>query len=1018
MRPISLELEGFTCFKQRQRISFDGLELFAIWGPTGAGKTSLLDAIVFALYGSIPRLDEKRNRDIISLTRDKAVVLFEFSAGAKRYRVLRTVRRKGGTEATLEDGDGNPIADGVRGVGAELLKCLGLSYDAFVQAVMLPQGEFARFLKSEPRERRGILRDLLRLAVYERMRAQADQRRRELETELAVVQQALKEYADATPGRVVELEGSLVSGREQLKGADDAHLAAAARYQELKILRGKTQEFQQQQAHLGELDTQAQDVAAIERRIDVSQRASRLMPVVAMAEASVKNAEREQASAQAARAEVERKRGKTADAEASFRTAELEAAVVGPLRERIRVLDGIRGAVEARVGVQGRLSAAKVAMEAANEKVRTANGEIAVLEKKSQALAQRVEAVKLALGRCGYDKALDEIGQRLLSLATALQNGRRQALEARGAVDLADAEAIRARRDSEQRTAELDEARIRHRQAAAALEAAEKAYQAAYDRHAAFVLRRSLQAGELCPVCGQAVREIPEVLPVPELDSLKRTSEEAKRAEAEARKIEMASTAAQAAAQATAAQADQTAVKAAEAASEAIRAATDLERRLREAGADAFRREPGDRVEDRVLAGTAGLAATRSEHARLSDELSGVERDRAVVEQAIDSKKQEGAGLREAAEGSRRRLDEIVAESAELERRIRTVTEHPDPIAEATELDQLVRALEERLQGAKAALDEVRAGLAEGEGTAKAAEAKAVAARKDADRRIREAQRAAAAAGFDTVEAVGQSLVADAELANLRKTVEVYRVDREATCRRIEALSVELSGREVSDEELQITHRSAEVARKAYDEALRLVATLELQLSQTRERMAKREEYAAKQNTVEGEAAVHRQLADELQNNRFQEFVLEEAFCDLTRGASERLQDLTGRYSLRYRDGEIIVVDHDNADEMRSADTLSGGETFLASLALALQLSEQIQQAAGAVLLESLFVDEGFGTLDAEVLDSAASAVESLRGGGRMVGIITHIRELADRLPCRIVVERRQEGSAVQVHVA
>ena len=87
-------------------------------------------------------------------------------------------------------------------------------------------------------------------------------------------------------------------------------------------------------------------------------------------------------------------------------------------------------------------------------------------------------------------------------------------------------------------------------------------------------------------------------------------------------------------------------------------------------------------------------------------------------------------------------------------------------------------------------------------------------------------------------------------------------------------------------------------------------------------------------------------------------------------------------------------------------------------MALALQLTEQIQQAAGAVLLESLFIDEGFGTLDAEALESAAAAVESLRGGRRMVGIITHIRELADRLPCRILVERRHEGSRVQVQAS
>src|SRR6476620_4596461 len=100
------------------------------------------------------------------------------------------------------------------------------------------------------------------------------------------------------------------------------------------------------------------------------------------------------------------------------------------------------------------------------------------------------------------------------------------------------------------------------------------------------------------------------------------------------------------------------------------------------------------------------------------------------------------------------------------------------------------------------------------------------------------------------------------------------------------------------------------------------------------------------------------------------------------------------------------------ARQLRSADTLSGGETFLASLALALQLGEQVQKAAEATKLDSLFIDEGFGTLDPEALDAAASVIESLRVGGRMVGIISHIEDLSLRLPARVRVGKTSDGSA------
>ncbi len=121
--------------------------------------------------------------------------------------------------------------------------------------------------------------------------------------------------------------------------------------------------------------------------------------------------------------------------------------------------------------------------------------------------------------------------------------------------------------------------------------------------------------------------------------------------------------------------------------------------------------------------------------------------------------------------------------------------------------------------------------------------------------------------------------------------------------------------------------------------------------------------------------------------------------------------DLSQRYTLDFAGGGFRVLDHDNAGQPRSTDTLSGGETFLASVSLALELSEQIQREAGAVSLDSIFIDEGFGSLDPETLEIVTEAIESLPTGGRMVGIITHIPELTRRLPFRIWVEKSPTGS-------
>jgi exonuclease SbcC len=136
-------------------------------------------------------------------------------------------------------------------------------------------------------------------------------------------------------------------------------------------------------------------------------------------------------------------------------------------------------------------------------------------------------------------------------------------------------------------------------------------------------------------------------------------------------------------------------------------------------------------------------------------------------------------------------------------------------------------------------------------------------------------------------------------------------------------------------------------------------------------------------------------------------------------GASELLDELSsGAYALAVdgRSGGFGVVDHTNASQVRSARTLSGGETFLASLALALALADQVAglAVAGAARLEALFLDEGFGTLDPATLDVVAAALDELGARGRMVGVVTHVRELADRLPVRFEVTKVGGSSAVE----
>ena len=197
---------------------------------------------------------------------------------------------------------------------------------------------------------------------------------------------------------------------------------------------------------------------------------------------------------------------------------------------------------------------------------------------------------------------------------------------------------------------------------------------------------------------------------------------------------------------------------------------------------------------------------------------------------------------------------------------------------------------------------------------------------------------------------------------------------------------------------------------EANAEARTAVKQLEQDLATSREKRKTLEEVEVQQRTAQA-------LSHLLRADQFEKWLLGRALRSLSVSATRILNELTsGAYSLSVSDNnDFAVADHLNADEVRSAATLSGGETFLASLSLALALADQVSQLAakGTSKLEALFLDEGFGTLDAETLDVVATTLEELGAQGRMIGVITHVRELADRLPVRFDLKKEGNISSI-----
>jgi DNA repair protein SbcC/Rad50 len=243
MRPLKLELEGFTAFREPTCLDLAELDLFAITGPTGAGKSSLIDAIAYALYGRVPRVHNEVGA-CISQGMDRMRVTLEFLAGEERYRVYRETRRKGAGAVRLDHclgADWQPELDRAREVTDRISEIVGLDYEGFTRSVLLPQGQFQEFLAGSAEKRRAVLGSLLRLDVYNRMRGRATAMAAEMKTRLDERERALEALADATPERVRELKLEL-SGLEDEKKRLKTLVKTVERGYEFAVVLTRTRE--------------------------------------------------------------------------------------------------------------------------------------------------------------------------------------------------------------------------------------------------------------------------------------------------------------------------------------------------------------------------------------------------------------------------------------------------------------------------------------------------------------------------------------------------------------------------------------------------------------------------------------------------------------------------------------------------------------------------------------------------------------------------------------------------------
>ena len=1019
MRPLTLRIEGFTCFREKQEIDFAPFHLFAISGPTGAGKSSILDAMLFALYGVVPRVG-KGCKELVSLGRDKMSVVFDFELGDKHYRVARSARRKGVAAAFLEEVHASgetPLADGIREVDARIERLIGLDFAAFTQAVVLPQGEFARFLKGVPGERRKILTELLRLQIYERMRREAAKRADLLSVDLSARRRELDQgYLEATPEALLAIETLLRAAHDRGVQLAKEVSDATDTVSQLRKLEAIANELGQKKGELNELAKRESQIRTLEALVEGSRRAAPILPLIDAATTASNTANEQRKLAEQARLKEQSARREWERAQNQLNVAEHAAKEIPSIEERIRRLDELKGRLEARDRDQARLAKAQELQRKAAQGVTDAetarDAAVTDASKKVAAVDKVLRDQKNLSFDAAFAKRLEGAREDCVSLAAQrkiLAQTQAALLESESEVEKATSQLVHKRTAAKAARSNLSRADATLREAQVARDEAQRS-------EAVHVLRSGLRSGDVCPVCERPVDRLPRASKAGRLVTLEAKQEKALALRDLAQGQLNAAIAEEAAAIERLDTLEHNVRDARDRAQQALEEVNRADSVLEQAFGTSVKKVKGP-IEARVLAAANEMASLREKSLGLADAYSEAEK---AAEKGRNVAERREAALLASVEKERAARQAVADLEGELDRlnaSIRTTTRHPNPMREREDLATKNSALRDALDKAR---EEERTNATEvGGAVARSLELKNAAARATtgAEQAAVDAEEAACQAGFANGAAARAATLKQAVESSHKEAIRIWSEARSASALRHDELVALLAGREGELASLpSATERQRQLSADR-ETALREEASLTERAAQ----LADRIEFAAKlRREFEESESRHRvydQLSDDLRSDRFQSFLLDQTFKELVAGASLRLQRLTGRYTLDFRDDAFDVLDGDNAGERRRADTLSGGETFLASLALALELSEQVQRAAGSVPLGSLFIDEGFGSLDPEALDTAAGAVKSLQAGGRMVGIITHIAELTERLPARLVVEKTATGARISAQL-
>ena len=1169
MRPIKLEIKGLNSYVNKQTIDFEKLTergLFGIFGKTGSGKSTILDAITLSLYGSIAR----NTKEYINSLSEKAEISYEFEIGSRRYVVDRHIIRSkaGGIKTSyarviekLGDGSENVLADKVNEVNETIIKIIGLTANDFTKSVVLPQDKFNDFLKLGGIDRRNMLERIFNLEKYgKKLIENVRHRKNKTKTHVDMLQVSLSHYEEVTDEKYDEMIKKLEIDKEDCRVKNRLYKEKVEKYDIDKIIYENQKRYNEAKELLKVYEDKKEEIEEKRKKMSRAENANMIDPYIdnveklrkqfddsknqlKIIEEEIRLIKKDLEISRGKFAEIERKKDDTiprlSEDKVKFERAINLLEETNKLSERLTRLKVEGEKLESKkkellkniedIKAQQNLYAGKIKdsenrlyeinvpaafrqnIEKGYSHIKELNEVKKELEK-SEIDLQKCEAEysenNIALKLVGRDRdsvkeRIEEVENRINimiknSPLTAEEITKKTEYVTEMKSELKTLKQLEEERDNlhnelndclEKRhrvSREISTSEDRLSKVRKDMETAKKNIEEFRYLNRVSDIRKELQDGKPCPVCGSLdhmrtdstnyddrieyyegilnKEKANEREEIERLDSLKikrsgYISEEKIKTEAinkkkaeigERNSIELSK---KYDSETRNLEAEKRAVS--DWNIEKDRLEEDLKRykddysrndkeftRIDELLKGIMRRRLSlsenvselkskkDNLEleivsikritkvDDIFSKLEEIKANEIESENVEKELSEFRNIKSEIDKEFDDCKTsihsievEISSIEKDFEGNKKQYIEKTDEAQRITR-----GKNPNELLEKTE--QEINKINSSYADLKKEFDDKSKAREDKDSLRSKVQGECNTTEEQLDYYKKVLKDMLAKYRFDSAYTVKKFVMPTVDIEIMRKEISDYDEGRKNLDFKIDDLEKKLDGRKVKEEEFDRLNEEIVLLKDEIGELEKNNAVLFDRITAMKKDLEKKKKIKSEYDEVSNDYRLLDEIDRIIQGNKFVEYVATNHLKYIALEASKRLSTITnGRYALEINDAlEFVMRDNFNGGERRGVDTLSGGETFLTSLSLALALSSQIQMKGNAPL-EFFFLDEGFGSLDVELLDTVMESLEKLHSSNLSIGIISHVEELKNRVPVKLVVTAGEigEGSKVKI---